>query len=549
MKLQRVRIIKAITCGGLLDGLTLSFSDDKAQNKMFDPICIIGPNGSGKSQFLQIIAEIFQSIYFACVQDEEQAEGNSELEFEIEYSIISGLDQSEVDVRVSRFTEDKSKPEIKFQIRTAEEWVEIPAQSDQLKSHLPAKVIAYTSGDNETLSLPFLVSRNGYAQAVRERALPANTTKRIKSRHEKDGVKDTRLQLVDYSTHLEVLVANLLASAQEQRKAIMQDTELERLHSFRCIVQLAHNAVPKAPAKARASSGRKGVQLTAELESYLTFLKNSATCYSYEESSEQYIFDFFVDEETRKAIKAYWDSPLDLYSAFHKLAMLNDLALSKATRERFKRETKERSFAARLPEPQDEDKVFRFERLRFSQKRSGETVDYVALSDGEHQLIQVLGIFCMACAPGTLFLLDEPESHSNPQWRTLFISRMKELPTDNGDRTAGSKASLQECIISTHAPFIPSDMRKERVFIFSKEEGKTQVSNPFIETYGTTFDTIIEECFGVRPPISKDSLDHIQDLLASQDVKKLELGISKLGPSVERSILVDKLKHLRKSEH
>lgn len=30
--------------------------------------------------------------------------------------------------------------------------------------------------------------------------------------------------------------------------------------------------------------------------------------------------------------------------------------------------------------------------------------------------------------PDVLFLLDEPESHFNPQWRVKFISRLLDLP-------------------------------------------------------------------------------------------------------------------------
>jgi hypothetical protein len=37
------------------------------------------------------------------------------------------------------------------------------------------------------------------------------------------GVPDTRLLWIDYGTHLEVLVANLLLGATEQRMALLED--------------------------------------------------------------------------------------------------------------------------------------------------------------------------------------------------------------------------------------------------------------------------------------------------------------------------------------
>ncbi len=87
MKLLRVNIITAETCGGLLDGLDLWFRSPATDSHTFEPLCLIGPNGAGKSQFLQVVAEIFQSILHATVAREERVEGNPDLQFEIEYLI------------------------------------------------------------------------------------------------------------------------------------------------------------------------------------------------------------------------------------------------------------------------------------------------------------------------------------------------------------------------------------------------------------------------------------------------------------------------------
>jgi hypothetical protein len=172
-------------------------------------------------------------------------------------------------------------------------------------------------------------------------------------------------------------------------------------------------------------------------------------------------------------------------------------------------------------------------------------VDYVSLSDGEHQLGQLLGTFCMLSSPNVLFLLDEPESHFNPQWRVKFISRILDLPTKDGDRREASRASRQDCLLTTHAPFIPSDMKRDKVFIFSKnEEGKIQIKNPDIETFGSTFDTIIEECFGVRPPISQRSRDEIEELMKSNNPEEIRAGIQGLGNSVEKVFLADHLRQI-----
>jgi restriction system-associated AAA family ATPase len=310
-------------------------------------------------------------------------------------------------------------------------------------------------------------------------------------------------------------------------------------------VQLAHRAAPKLPSRKGSQNSRKGVQLTKELEKYLDHLKRCATCYTYEEQTETYIFDYWINDQTREAFRAFWNNTLDLYSSFHKIEILNDLVLPRETRKRFWKDTRARRFASRLPEPQDEDKVFRFERVRFTARRTDKEVDYVSLSDGEHQLGQILGTFCMLSFPNILFLLDEPESHFNPQWRVKFISRILDLPTTDGDRRKSSKATEQECLLTTHSPFVPSDMHREKVFIFSKdEEGKIQVENPNIETFGNTFDTIIEECFNIRPPISQIPLDKITKLMQSENPEDIRVGMQHLGDTVEKAFLADRLRQL-----
>jgi restriction system-associated AAA family ATPase len=536
MKLLRVRIISAKTCGGLLDGIDRSVRSPFSEHFSFDPLCLIGPNGAGKSQFLQVIAEIFQSIFHVCMSEEERGERNPELQFEIEYLIYPEDHQSSVRVRVSREATGRKRPVLVIQKREEDDWVDCDLTSSATHALLPQKIVGYTSGDNETLSLPFFLSRSGYADEVGRKALNLRTRSQ--------SVADTRLMLIDYGTHLEVLVANLLLSEGSQRDALLKEANLQDLHSFRCIIQLAHQK------KNKQKTGRKGIQLTEELETYIDQLQCCATCYTYEEDTETYTFDYWINDQTRSAFRSFWSSTFDLYSSFHKLAMLNDLALSKSTRDKFRRDARTGKFASRLPEPQDEDKVFRFERVRFRKQKTSEgtndpEVDYVSLSDGEHQLAQLLGMFCMLSSPNVLFLLDEPESHFNPQWRVEFISRILDLPTNDGNRREISRASRQDCLLTTHAPFIPSDMHRDKVFIFSKsEEGKIQIKNPDVETFGSTFDTIIEECFGIRPPISQISRDEIEELMQSNNPDKVRAGIQRLGNSVEKAFLADHLRQL-----
>lgn len=541
MKLLRLRVISAETCGGLLDDLDCRLRSPLTMTAGFDPVCFVGPNGAGKSQFLQVLAEVFQSIFHVAAPTEERIDGNPDLQFDMEYLIQPKGAEQMLHVRTSKIKEGSRRPHLKVQVKTDGEWRDLGPSTPECLAVLPQKIVGYTSGGNETLSLPFLISRSGYADEVGKEAL--NDVVSTK------GIPDTRLMLIDYGTHLEVLVANLLLGGQEQADFLLNHAQLRGLHSFRCVVQLAHSAAPPAPGKKAKSSNRKGVQLTDELEKYIDNLKRCATCSSYDEKTESYIFDYWVSDETKKAFAFFWESTLDLYASFHKIAMLNDLIIPKTTRERFRRDTRTRRFASRLPEPQDEHKVFRFERVAFSSSKSDGVVDYVALSDGEHQLAQLLGTFCMVSFPNVLFLLDEPESHFNPKWRVKAISLLRDVVTENGPRRTGTIGSQQDCLLTTHSPFVPSDMLRENVFIFSKDvRGKVSVKNPDVQTYGATFDTILEQCFDVRPPISDEPRNEIAELMRSEDSDKIRAGMNRLGDSVERAFLADRLRSLAAKE-
>jgi hypothetical protein len=91
-------------------------------------------------------------------------------------------------------------------------------------------------------------------------------------------------------------------------------------------------------------------------------------------------------------------------------------------------------------------------------------------------------------------------------------------------------------------------MTRENVLIFQKTQDGVQVCRPDIETFGATFDTILEECFGVRPPMSEVPRREIKDLMESKNAVEVKAGIARLGDSVEKVFLMDHLRQLIQQE-
>ncbi len=531
MKIVRVKIFEAASCGGLLDGMDIDLLRPRGErdNSDFLPMCLLGRNGTGKSQFLQIISEIFQSAWHEHRPEEESTIANPSLLFEIVYEMSFIHDGGIKRVKLSKVREPSGRAgKMRMEVRGEDGYEPIADNKDlEFGRHLPPLTVAYTSGDNETLSLPFYISRSGYAASVAKAAKNQVDT----------VVPDNRLVLLDYSTHLEVLIANLMVAPATVQTELVRHANLSSLRSFRLVIQFNHPQAPKIKGK---NPARKGIQLTDELERYVRQLCDAATCWDYDIKQELYTLDYLVDDESRKAFATFWSSAIRLYRSLHKLAMLNDLMIPKPARVRLKKNLKTRKFASKLPEPQDEMKVFKIEEVRFTKTGpSGQTsdVDYVSLSDGEHQQAQLFGIVAMFREPNTLFLLDEPESHFNPQWRAKLVTRIMNLPVQG--------LGEQEFILTTHAPFVPSDMHRDQVRIFSKVDDKLAARKPEIETFGATYDTILSHCFDVDPPISELAQDTIQKLKQSGSIEDIEREMPRLGSSVEKALLADRLFELK----
>ena len=109
---------------------------------------------------LQILAEIFQSIIHNFSGSEERLESNADLLFEVEYLIRPEKAVNPIHVRVSREKKALKKARLTMHTKVNGAWIEYDTVKGDAISLLPKNIVGYTSGNNETLSLPFLVSRS-----------------------------------------------------------------------------------------------------------------------------------------------------------------------------------------------------------------------------------------------------------------------------------------------------------------------------------------------------------------------------------------------------
>ena len=510
MKILKIKLIE-VPHRPLLNGLDLDFIDPALDGNI-RPNIFIGINGSGKSQLLETIAEIFLYLDRLYRKINHTAVTNIPVLFEIVYLII--YKKKILIVTIKQISHSSKEPEVSFLDINGQP---IKILKENFIDLLPAKVIGYTSGDNETLSLPFTDYYDEYAKYTGDRALEDKNKAMIDY--------DPRFYLMDYNTNIGVLISNLILGNNHDVKELVNHVGIDSLKSFQIIIQTNH---PAAPSK-------NGVQLTSELIYWIEQLRNAATCYEYFEKEKKHVLDFHINNETKKAIKFFFKTPIAFYTALYKIELLNNLIIKDAQLKEIKKQRNQRKLIIKPPTVAEYDKVLSYSEVKLK-LASGDVVNYINLSDGEHQYLNIFGTVLMTDFPNSLYLLDEPETHFNPKWRREFISILTKI----------AEKRKQDFFITSHSPFIVADSKREQVFIFKRDaKNSLHVSNPTEETYGSDTDFILKIAFDLNTSLAKNSYDEIKELSQSENSGTIEAKISEFGDSAEKLYLFKRIEELK----
>lgn len=580
MKLLRLKItdpkgFRSLPCGFEHYFRTeWSLQDELAQASDFAPFVCAGPNGSGKSNLLEALAAIFYQLEVLRVRRsflpealQDEALGVSPVAFELAYLI-----------RVpAEYRSPDSPPWAKVSVwKNAGESVRLLWENqgdfstdvyEAFKSGhadilLPEYVLGYSSGENEILSLPFFKMRfvqfDEYWNALtRQLSYP--------------GHPETRLAYLDSGFSQAILLCNLLFQDETTLQPFREDVGIEALREFRIILRRSIELRPEQLAalasedeNARQSledivkgnpalhaatdelgNTRYRLNLLQLLEGdeksslMVSALKRCATLSYIDDASDALVLDYWVNEATRQAFRENFDgSALVLFQAFQVLLMLNLYAVSDALKTDLYTSTSH-YVNETVPTLASDQRIMRFKFVRFTKQSVAEPMMLKELSDGEHQLLHSLGLCLLFRDTNCLFLLDEPETHFNPDWRANFITRLRQCLPDARD--VG-----QEMLITTHTPFLISDSRPDKVLVFAKDKtsGKVSISLPDYNTLGASINKITMSTFGKRETIGGHARALLDALRArfeqgGEDKEALITEIHlQLGDSVEKLLLV-----------
>lgn len=543
----------------------------------FAPFVCAGRNGSGKSNLLEALSAIFYQLevqrirrYFLpdCFFNEDQNKSNDfqfESEkpesFELEYLIEVPMEYSKnntkqlAHVGITKAKKQKKTKDGKQtdEIITTIDWVNKDLfETDQKEGIsdrerdllLPDFVIGYSSGENEVLSLPFFKMRfiqyDEYWNAL---------TKQLPY----PGRPESRLIYMDNSFSQAILLCNLLFLPEDLLKPFREDIGIESLLEFQIIIKRSIEITPEivrllgidsqslfkedVPVQNTYDITRlleKSNESESRFDPIITRLKRCATsCFCDEETDTLYL-DYYVNEETKKAFKNNFDqSPVALFQALQVLLALNLYSVSEDLKlELYKSDSL--YVSETVPTLASDQRIMRIKNFWIKKTDIDEPVLLKSLSDGEHQFLHSLGICLLLRDENCLFLLDEPETHFNPDWRSQFISSLNECFKD-------SKGS-REMLITTHSPFLISDSKSKKVLEFEKKGNKVKVKNPDYKTLGASINAITMNTFNKEETIggvAEKLIEDYRERLKNEDKQSILDEIKKtLGDSVEKVLLV-----------
>ncbi len=163
-------------------------------------------------------------------------------------------------------------------------------------------------------------------------------------------------------------------------------------------------------------------------------------------------------------------------------------------------------------------------------------VSYGEMSEGERQLLMVLGLIRLSRNKRTLFLLDEPDTHLNPRWQYDYLKLIQQWAETNGDSC--------HLLLTTHNPLIIGGLRKAQVRVLSvSESGRIEAREPDDDPIGIGVEGLLKsELFGLRSTLAPEVLVKIDEhyhLLGKLDrtpkedenVRRLAIELNSLGIS------------------
>lgn len=499
MKLLRLQLHN--TFRSLPAGFKLVFRENNEglQENLNEPICLVGVNGSGKSNVLEALGEIFSYIDQTFLKFvNKHSDSPLVNSFELEYLLPLTWDMEFITAD-SEITFDTEFVHIKIvkpkDYLPSFYWMyngeERPIATG-MNSILPKRIIGYSSGQNELLSIPFnRIKFRYYNTLIQEQKMPYRET-----------FEYSRLRYVDYEENANILLANYLMAKNDEVDVLKEHLDIENVVGFELIIN-----------SNKKEKGRLKVE--QDIDKLITFFVSKADV-SYELKPGIFKCEFSVNQVLKEEFQNNFLDAVGLYTLFKRLAYLNLNSVSKAKIDNLLDANGEVYDNYRIADFSSEKKLFQISEIYIKKNELEYPVSYRKLSDGEHQFINVIGTLLMMKEETGLFLFDEPETHFNPRWKYEYTEIFKKV----------TNSHKSQILMTTHDPVLVSGLSKDNVIIFNRpSEHIERTYKPDKDLKGMGVDAILtSEIFGLNSTLDSGTLNEMVErrkLLVKKEKGKL----------------------------
>ncbi len=434
---------------------------------------LIGQNGTGKSNLIEALITLFRDVDL----DREAA-----FDYTLEYEIRGHI------VRIQADTAKQKRPYVWVDgDRVSQEYLikndpadKVPQDERRGPRLLPTHIFAYYSGRNERIEQLFQEHQRRFnkrqeitTDEVLSEDLLENFTasdadiraiKEAKRRRESKlkQAGDDRLRRLFYCRggHSQLVLLACLLSDDPVFKKVLNNLHIESLESALFVLKEPHRLREK-----RRGSKFDEIEINEGdprfwyargnvVSEFLDKLWQVAWAPIEQEASKQ--IDFRGRTEKQKQLYLYVPNK-------EKLKELGDLVGGPDSFFRY-------AEGAYIGDLIDEVRITVKKR-----DEHGGKVSFTHLSEGELQMLTVLGLMRITREDHCLFLLDEPDTHLNPIWKLRYFDDIEGVLSSEKDSLVQGESQI---LITTHDPMMVGSLKREQVHILRKHGDRSVIESP-----------------------------------------------------------------------
>ncbi|MGO8255560.1 AAA family ATPase [Rhizobium ruizarguesonis] len=426
---------------------------------------VIGWNGTGKSNVLEALSIIFREL----ISPKNSLRPQIDFAFELSYEIGKGSDARKIYLENDPDRSEALKVEVE-QLATPSAMEEILNRrllrvSEFLKGdgNLPSFVFSYYSGESSRL-------KNVYAPYL------TRFDKQLRSGDD-PGLKRLFFALPEHSQF--VLLAFLIVESPVVRSFLAEQLNLDPETGLDSVLFVLR----QPPWNSRDGDSRfwnaKGV-----VQGFLDRLMKISLC---------------PIDIKRTEVISQWGNRKQLEFKYFLIKDLDALRrlVGEQTPAEFFRDLESTHVSQLIDEI----------RINVRVKKNEAPITFAELSEGERQLLTVLGLMRFTAGEESLFLLDEPDTHLNPRWSVDYLRYIEDFISE----TEGEPGSFSShVVLTTHNPMAIAELQREQVQILvvrdSENQRQIEAVFPDESPKGMGYASIItSDMFGIASTLDRDT--------------------------------------------